>query len=104
MRLPVELVRKFKGRCSETGRKYQDVVEAVVRNWLANAALTADLKAKAPRATKVPLYKPENLPWHDRLETVLNDPHEAIGIQKNLEWAEKTVLAKTPPRKQPTGS
>lgn len=48
-------------------------------------------------------YKPQNLPWHDRLETVLNDPEEAGGIQKNLEWAEKAVLGKTPPRKQPTG-
>ena len=40
------------------------------------------------------LYRKENRAWHDRLELVLNDKDEALGIQKNLEWAESTVRNK----------
>lgn len=40
------------------------------------------------------VYRPANEAWHARLEMVLNDPDEALGIQKNLEWAERTVSQK----------
>lgn len=53
-----------------------------------------DPKKESPASQVRSAYRPINEPWHARLEMVLNDPDEALGIQKNLEWAERTVSQK----------
>lgn len=93
VRLPEDLALSFKGRCSASGRKYQHVIEQLIREWM-----SGDRKAKAAAShspgPEPSRYRPENLEWHDRLEMTLNDPDEKLGIQKNLEWAERTVTSK----------
>lgn len=93
VRLPQELVRSFRGRCSSSGRKYQHVIEQLIREWMAGDRKTRSVTTH-PASAEPLRYRPENLEWHDRLEMTLNDPDEKLGIQKNLEWAERTVTFK----------
>jgi hypothetical protein len=92
-----ELHLKIKVYAAEHGLSAGDLVEKVWAAYLAKAGLPPLPTAEVPDA-KYP-YRPENRVWHERLEMTLNDPDEALGIQKNLEWAERTVRGKTQPRK-----
>lgn len=68
----------------------------------AKSTADADLPPAIP---SIPIpYLAGNKRWHDILEQVLNDPDEALGIMKNLEWAERTVTAKPPKQKKGNGS
>jgi hypothetical protein len=70
--------------------------ELIAQIWAAYLA-NQDQPRVAPKETaSLYPYRPENREWHDRLEMTLNDPDEALGIMKNLEWAERTVAQKTP--------
>lgn len=89
------------------GRKptFSDLIQ---RGINALVALDQNSPQRSPLPTpetRPPKYRTQNLPWHDRLELVLNDSDEALGIQKNLEWAERTVRSKQsrPARKRAVG-
>ncbi len=62
---------------------------------LLEAAMGESSRANSPQLEVLgDKYRPENIPWHDRLETVLNDPEDKVAIQRALEWAERSVSAK----------
>jgi hypothetical protein len=103
VRLPLDLVLSFQGRCSSSGVSYQEVVQELITAFMAGepAKAVQPSSSSVTATTERPQqYRKENLPWHDRLEMVLNDIDEALGIQKNLEWAERTVRDK---QKRPAG-
>jgi hypothetical protein len=100
LRLPEDLLDRVHKHLGRTGHQQTAVIEGLElwlkaksgSNPIAPATDALDLRPNA--------YRTENLPWHDRLEMVLNDIDEALGIQKNLEWAERTVRDK---QKRPAG-
>ena len=77
--------------------------DEIVDQWLEayKTGVVTPLRSEPAHPTSP--YRPANIEWHDRLEIVLNDPDEAMGIQKNLEWAVKTVKEKPPPKKHRSG-
>lgn len=60
-------------------------------------ALTNTAPANTPSAvpSTPTAYRQANLPWHNKLEVVLNDASQAPAIQNVLEWAEQTVRNRT---------
>jgi hypothetical protein len=103
LNIQIETHRLIKVEAAATGKEMREIVDEA---WAAYLLIKGG--TKAPEVQAVPMdqypYRPENRPWHERLEMTLNDPDEALGIQKNLEWAERTVTAKPPPRKRVNGS
>jgi lipoate-protein ligase A len=97
----------------------QEVLETLLQWWLHNPAVTigrlqeqqvsafmrtdGDAR-KIDRSLVAGMYREENIPWHEKLEEVLNDPDEKIGIQKNLEWAENSVRQKRISARRKSGS
>ena len=99
----VEIVRKRTGKKPTHSAVIKAAMDALEQMYQQNHERTAKTQQEAPKPSdggEVPRYRKPNLPWHDRLEMVLNDTDEALGIQKNLEWAERTVREK---QKRPAG-
>lgn len=99
LNIDVETHRAIKQFAAGAGK---EMYEIIAEAWqvFANSGLDQSMKSQE-KETAEGFGKHQH--WHDQLEVVLNDSEEAVGIQKNLEWAEKAVLAKTPPRKQRAG-
>ena len=95
--------RAAEARRSLNGHKFQSLLEKFLAAYATGKSSAAtgpisELPDESP--LERPLYRRDNQRWHDILEQVLNDPDEALGIMKNLEWAERTVLEK---RRRPAG-
>lgn len=91
------LLTKLGHKASEpTIESYEKEVPAAVLSILASYAQKVGLVDIAEdllpsSGTSSVIFRKENEPWHVKLEKVLQDPDERIGIEKNLKWAIKTV-------------
>lgn len=97
IRLPEELKEPLRLRLFETKKSFKATVVELLADYLSRPAGAVALSQPTPPAAaedRPQRYRKEHLIWHDRLELTLNDPEEALGIMKNLEWAEKAVLGK----------
>ena len=94
------LAKKVKQRGIDFDLDFSSAIEQACIEWVAGPAAASPAHAPPGEAAERPLFRKENQRWHAILEQVLNDPDEALGIMKNLEWAERTVLEK---RKRPAG-
>jgi len=100
IRLPQPLKKRLDQACLDRDVKKQDAVILAIEAWLAGTTPVGVADGPPFATAERPLYRRANQRWHAILEDVLNDPDEALGIQKNLEWAERTILEK---RRRPAG-
>ena len=100
IRFPPSLKKRLDQALVDRDIFQQDAIIQAVEQWLSGPAVALAVEKPPAEAAQRPLFRKENARWHEILEQVLNDPDEALGIMKNLEWAERTVLEK---RRRPAG-
>lgn len=99
IRLSDEQHRRIAARLGSKGHKFQWLLESYLE-WYSKTGITPwtetpSTPPQAIRPDRQSPYRKPNIPWHDRLELVLNDAGEAPGARKYLEFAENNVQSKS---------
>ena len=97
--LPAELHKRLKGVCNDRQITMKEAIHESIYLWLSKAGIANEQPPTASANEAAANYRPENIPWHDRMEIALNSPETRSFIQMNLEVAEKLAGSKlTQPR------
>lgn len=90
---PAALHKDAKSKAASLGTSFQQILLPYFEKWTRGDRAAEPSVPHVQGKGSTPIYRAENIAWHDRLEAVLNDGTEddRQGIEQNLKWAVESV-------------